>query len=203
LKALILIDLQNDFMPWGSVGIEKSNEIIPLANQIMEHFNLVVASQDWHPADHKSFAANHPWRMPGQVIDLHGIPQLLWTMHCVQHSFGAELVNGLNANRISKIFQKGVNSGVDSYSIFFENDHKNSSGLEDYLKSHKVKEIFIMGLTTDFGVKYSALDAVQLGFKTNVIIDGCQWFDLENVEKTLNELKIENIQIINADDLRY
>ena len=106
MKALILVDLQNDFMPWGSVGIEKSDEIIPLANQLMEQFDLIVASQDWHPAIHKSFAANHPWRMPGQIVDLNGIPQLLWTMHCVQESFGAEMVAELNLSKISKIIKK-------------------------------------------------------------------------------------------------
>ena len=204
MKALILVDLQNDFLPWGSIPIEDSEELIPIANQLLEQFDIIVASQDWHPANHKCFAANHPWRMPGQVIDVNGIPQMLWTIHCVQDNFGAEFVSDLNTYKISKIIRKGTNIEVDSYSVFFENDHKKSNGLEEYLKINKIDEVYIMGLTADFGVKYTALDAVRLGFKTKVIIDGCRWYDSKdkNKEQTLNEMKIKGIQIIKLDELK-
>ncbi len=204
LKALILVDLQNDFMPWGSVPIEGSDEVIPLANRLMDQFELIVASQDWHPANHKCFAANHPWRMPGQVIEINGNAQLLWTMHCVQESFGAELGIELDIDKISKIFKKGTNIEMDSYSAFFENDPKKSNGLDEYLKQEKVDEIFIIGLMTDFGVKQTAEDAVKLGFKTNVIIDGCRWYDYskENIEKSISEMKNEGVKIIHSSHLK-
>ena len=204
MKALILIDLQNDFMSWGSVPIEGSDEVIPLANRLMEQFDLVLASQDWHPANHNCFAANHPWRMPGQVIEIDDNIQLLWTMHCVQESFGAELGVELDTDKISKIFRKGTNAGMDSYSVFFENNHKKSNGLDEYLKTQQVDEIFIIGIMTDFGVKQTAKDAVKLGYQTNVIIDGCRWYDSskENIEKTISEMKRDGVKIIHSDDLK-
>ena len=203
MKALILIDIQNDFMPWGSVGIEKSDEIIPMANLLIEQFDLVVASQDWHPANHQSFAANHPWRKPGQIIEINGKPQLLWTMHCVQDTLGAELVDALEKEKISKIIQKGSSSEVDSYSAFFENYHKKSSDLEAYLKGKQVEEVFIMGLAAEFGVKYTATDAVEFGFKTSVISDACRWFDpsYENIDNSIKEMKSQGIQLIQSADL--
>ena len=204
MKALILIDLQNDFMPWGSAGVEKSDEIIPLANQLMEKFDLIVASQDWHPADHKSFAANHPWRMPGQIVTVNDHLQLLWTMHCVRDSFGAELVDGLKAENISKIIRKGKNLEFDGYSAFLEKKDGKISVLSTFLKQNKVEEVYIMGLMTEFGVKHTAIDAVHFGFKTNVILDGCCWFDSneENIISTIKELQKNGVQFLNSDDLK-
>lgn len=204
MKALILVDLQNDFMPWGSVGAPDADEIIPIANRLMEFFDLVVASQDWHPINHISFAANHPWRMPGRVIELGGVSQLLWTMHCVEHSFGAELATGLNTGKIPKVIKKGTNPNVDCYGVFFENDGKSSTGLEDFLKKESVDEVFVLGPAADFGVKFTALDAIRLGFKTTVILDGCRWLDsdVKNIEKTLEELKSKGVQIIHSDELK-
>ena len=198
MRALILIDIQNDFMPWGSVGIEKSDEVIPIANSLMEQFDLVIATQDWHPANHKCFAANHPWRLPGQVMEINGLPQLLWTIHCVQDSLGAELVNELATDKVLKIIQKGTNLEVDSYSAFFENDRLKSNGLEEYLKEKGIKEVFITGLAAEFGVKHSAIHAAQLGLKTNVIIDACRWSDAskENINKNVSEMESSHINIV-------
>lgn len=204
MRALILVDFQNDFMPWGSVGAPNADEIIPIANRLMEHFDLVVASQDWHPINHKSFAANHPWRLPGREIELGGNTQLLWTMHCVEHSFGAELVTELNPGNISKIIKKGTNPDVDCYGVFLENDGKKPTGLEDYLKKESVDEVFVMGPAAEFGVKQTALDAIRLGFRANVILDGCRWLDtdVKNIEKTLEELKSKGVQIIHSYELK-
>ena len=119
MKALILVDIQVDFCPGGALAVEGGNEVIPIANDLMDHFDLVIATQDYHPANHGSFAANHPWRKPGQVIDLHGLPQVLWPIHCVQGSFGSEFAPGLNTKKINAVFPKGTDPDIDSYSGFF------------------------------------------------------------------------------------
>ena len=203
MRALILSDLQNDFMPWGSLGIEKSDEIIPIANKLMEQFDLVIAAMDWHPANHQSFAANHPWRLPGQIMEIDGKSQKLWTIHCVHDTLGAELANGLSTVKIIRFVKKGRERSIESYGAFCENDPEMRDNLVTFLKDNKVESIFVLGTLADFGVKYTAIDATRQEFKTNVIIDACRWFDPsnENVEKTLNELKNKGVKIINSTEL--
>lgn len=188
MKALILVDLQNDFCSLGALEVPNGNEVIPLANQLMPHFDLVIATQDWHPGDHGSFAANHPWRKLGQVIELNGLSQILWPIHCVQNSFGAEFVDELETEKINKIFPKGTDSGIDSYSGFFDNGHRNSTGLGDYLKEKDVKEVFVMGLAADYCVKFTALDAIGLGFKTYLIEDATRGVNIQE-DDTRNAFK--------------
>lgn len=202
-KALILVDLQNDFCPFGALAVAEGDQIIPIANNLMEQFDIVVATQDWHPANHGSFAANHPWRKPGQVIDLNGLQQILWPIHCVQNSFGAEFVKDLNTDKITKIFPKGTDPEIDSYSGFFDNGHRKATGLGDYLKAQSVEEVFVLGLATDYCVKFTALDAVELGFKTNLVIDASRGVNLHegDVDKAVEEMKSKGVQLINSNEV--
>ena len=197
-KALILVDLQNDFCPGGALAVAEGDQLIPMANALMPHFDLVLATQDWHPANHGSFAANHPWRKPGQVIDLDGLPQVLWPIHCVEESFGAEFVKGLNLEGINKVFRKGNKPNIDSYSGFFDNGKRQSTGLGDYLRAESVEAVYVMGLATDYCVKYTALDAKSLGFDTFLIYDACRGVNLQpnDVELALAELEAAGVVLV-------
>ncbi len=177
-KALILVDLQNDFLPGGALAVPQGDEVIAVANLLQLHFDRVVATQDWHPADHGSFAANHQGKQPGQLIELGGQPQILWPAHCIQGSPGAELAPGLERPKIEKVFFKGVDTQVDSYSAFYDNAAKRSTGLGEYLRRTGVGEVYVMGLATDYCVQFSVIDAVKLGFVTHVVEDGCRGVDL-------------------------
>jgi nicotinamidase/pyrazinamidase len=145
------------------------NQVIPIVNSLVECFDLVLATQDWHPANHGSFAANHPNRQPGDVIELNGIEQVLWPVHCVQGSPGAEFSTQLRAEYFAKTFRKGIDPGIDSYSGFFDNAGKRSTGLAEYLRERRLDELFICGLATDYCVKFSALDSIDSGIRTHVI----------------------------------
>jgi nicotinamidase/pyrazinamidase len=177
--ALILVDLQNDFLPGGALAVPDGDAVIPIANQVQQAFDLIVATQDWHPRDHGSFAANHPGKKIGDVVDLSGLPQILWPVHCVQNTRGAEFVAGLRTNRITMVFRKGTDPGIDSYSTFFDNAHRRSTRLADYLRGQGVREVAILGLATDYCVKFSVLDARELGFDVRVIEDGCRGVNLK------------------------
>src|SRR4051812_1540671 len=166
MNALILVDLQNDFVPGGALAVPEGDSIIPLINQLQPRFDIVIATQDWHPADHGSFAANHPGRRVHEVIDLAGLPQVLWPVHCVQNTPGAALVSSLDTSRIARVFQKGTDPAIDSYSGFFDNGHRKSTGLGDFLRDQGVKRVYVCGLATDYCVEFTALDAKQLGFDT-------------------------------------
>ncbi len=179
MKALIIVDMQNDFCPGGALPVRDGNMIVPVINDLMKTFDLVVATQDWHPKDHGSFASNHGKKL-GEMIVLNGQDQILWSDHCVQGTPGAEFVKGLDERMIAKVFQKGMDKGVDSYSGFFDNGHKNATGLGDYLKQQKVAEVHVVGLATDYCVKFTALDAVGLGFKTFLITDACKGVNLSD-----------------------
>lgn len=203
MHTLILVDLQNDFCPGGNLEVPNGDEVIPVANKIMPYFDLIVASKDWHPANHLSFAANHPWRRPGQVIDLNGQPQILWPMHCVQESFGAEFVKDLQTDTISKIVYKGTDPEIDSYSAFFDNARKRSTGLGEYLQEQGVQEVYVMGLATDYCVKFTVLDAIDLGFKVILISDGCRGINLEkgDVDKALQEMEEKGASLVTSEEL--
>lgn len=203
MKALLLIDLQIDFCPGGALEVKEGDQVIPIANALMEEFDLIVATQDWHPADHGSFAANHPWRKPGQVIDLHGLQQVLWPIHCVQGSFGAKFHPTLNETGITKVFVKGTDPTIDSYSGFFDNGHRKATGLGDYLKEQGVSEVFVMGLATDYCVKFTALDAIELGFETHLIEDASRGVNLQegDVAKAVADMKSKGVKIIQSSSL--
>ncbi len=203
MKALILVDLQNDFCPGGALAVPEGDTLIPIANMLMSKFELVIATQDWHPANHGSFAANHPWRKPGQIIELNGLKQILWPIHCVQESFGASFTNGLDITKIHKIFQKGTDKDIDSYSGFFDNGHKKDTGLGEYLKAKSITEVYVMGLATDYCVKFTSIDAHNLGFKTYLIEDASRGVNLKegDVEKAVEEMKKLGISIIQSHEI--
>ena len=178
MRALILVDLQNDFLSGGSLAVPDGNAVIDVANAVQLRFPLVVCTQDWHPADHLSFASQHPGKRPGDQIDLNGLPQTLWPDHCVQDTQGAEFAPGLDRQRVEAVFQKGTDRHVDSYSTFFDNAHRRDTGLGDFLTGRGVDEVWLLGLATDYCVRFSAQDALSLGFGTHVIEDGCRAVDL-------------------------
>lgn len=204
MKALILVDLQYDFCPHGALPVEGGDQLIPIANKLMPYFDLVLATQDWHPANHGSFAANHPWRKPGQVIELNGLSQVLWPIHCVQGSFGAEFLQELNTDKIDRVFQKGTDAGIDSYSGFFDNGHKNSTGLGDFLQEKDVKEVYVMGLAADYCVKFTALDSIGLGFDTYLISDATKGVNINpnDVEDAFQEMKEQGIRFITSKEIQ-
>ena len=178
MKTLLLVDLQNDFMPGGPLAVPGGDQIIPIINQLIPKFPLVVASQDWHPANHLSFAVNHPGKKVGEVILLDDIEQILWPVHCVRDTNGAEFVANLNKKPIEKVFHKGTDERIDSYSAFFDNSRRKSTGLADFLRSSGVEELYIAGVATDYCVLYTVLDAIELGFKVCVITDACKAINL-------------------------
>ncbi len=200
MKALILVDLQNDFVPGGALPVPEGDKVAPIANRLQQLFELVVATQDWHPADHGSFAANHPGKKPGDVIELNGLQQVLWPVHCVQETHGAEFVPGFQRQRIAQVFHKGVDPEIDSYSGFHDNAHRRATGLGDFLKSKGVDEVFIAGLATDYCVRFSAMDAVVLGFKTHVILDACRGVNLKpgDVDEALTAIKNAGVTLMQS-----
>jgi nicotinamidase/pyrazinamidase len=191
MNALILVDLQNDFLPGGALPVPQGDEVIPLTNELQQRFDLVLATKDWHPPDHGSFATNHRGKEPGDRIILDGIEQILWPGHCVQNTHGAEFAAAFDTSRIARVFHKGTEPQIDSYSTFFDNAHRRHTGLAHYLEKRGIKDIYLMGLALDYCVKYSALDARQLGLNTHVIVDGCRGIGLEpgDIERALDEMK--------------
>jgi nicotinamidase/pyrazinamidase len=179
-SALIVVDLQNDFLPGGPLAVKEGDTIIPMINDLVHHqFDVKVATKDWHPKDHGSFASSHN-KKPGEIILLEGIEQILWPEHCIQGTKGSEFATGWDTNQIERIFYKGIDKTSDSYSTFFDNGHRRTTGLADYLKSKKISDIYIAGLATDYCVKYSVLDARRLGFNTYVITDACRGVNLKS-----------------------
>jgi nicotinamidase/pyrazinamidase len=203
MNALLVVDIQNDFLPGGALAVPDGDKVIPIANRLVECFDLIMATQDWHPANHGSFAANHPNRCPGEIIDLNGIMQVLWPVHCVQGSPGATFSPQLSTDRFAKVFRKGTDPGIDSYSSFFDNARKRSTGLSDYLQERKVDELFICGLATDYCVKYSALDSTSLGIRTSVIEDACRGVNLrpDDSKTAIAEMRKAGAFIINSAEL--
>jgi nicotinamidase/pyrazinamidase len=203
MKALIIVDIQNDFLPGGALAVKEGEKVIPVINQLMRApFDLIVATQDWHPADHGSFAKTHG-KAIGEHVLLDGIDQILWPVHCVQESKGAELSNSLHTKLIQKTIRKGTDKNIDSYSTFFDNEHRKSTGLSQFLKDQGVDEVYLAGLATDYCVKYSALDALKLGFKTHVIADACRAVNLrpDDGEKALQEIREAGGEVIHSKDV--
>ena len=202
-KALILVDIQNDFLPGGALAVDRGDEIIGIVNKAMQYFHHVIATKDWHPADHASFASQHEGKNPGEFIELDGLDQVLWPDHCVKGSPGAEFAPALDVSKITKIIKKGLDRKVDSYSAFFDNAHRNDTGLNDYLRSIKVNDLYLSGLATDYCVKYSALDSVNLGFKTSIIIEGVRGVELNagDCEAAIDEMKAAGVKVISIRDL--
>lgn len=201
MKALLVVDIQNDFLEGGSLEVKNGNAIIPLVNKIQNQFDVVVATQDWHPATHKSFATNHEGKQPFEMIDLNGLPQVLWPNHCVQGSFGAEFHSDLNTQNIQAIFRKGTDIEVDSYSGFYDNGKRNSTGLHGFLTELQVTEVYVCGLVADYCVFYTAKDAANLGYKTFVIEDATKYIDEANYLKAKQEMLDLGIEFVQSQDV--
>jgi nicotinamidase/pyrazinamidase len=179
MRALILVDIQNDFCTGGALAVPQGEAVVPIANRLMSLADVVVATQDWHPADHGSFAANHPGRKLFELADLGGLPQVLWPAHCMQWTGGAQFHPELDTRRITRVFPKGTDPEIDSYSGFFDNGQRKATGLGDWLKAQRVEEVLVCGLATDYCVKATAIDAVRLGFRTTLVEDACRGVGLQ------------------------
>ena len=195
-NCLIIVDLQNDFLPGGALAVPNGNEVIPFINSIQEQYDLVVATQDWHPANHGSFAANHQGRMQGEVIDLNGLQQRLWPIHCVQNSFGANFSEKLKMDTVEKVFVKGTDPAIDSYSGFFDNGKLQSTELNNYLKSQGVGVVTIVGLAADYCVKFTAIDAAELGYGVEVLKQGTRAVNIKPTDFEQSILEMESLGII-------
>ena len=200
MKALILVDIQNDFLPGGALAVPDGDAVIPVANKLQSAFPVVVATQDWHPANHGSFAASHPGKKVFEQIELNGLPQTLWPVHCVQNTTGAELARALVRERIAKVFPKGTDPNIDSYGGLFDNGHRRSTGLGEWLKAQRVTEVFVCGLATDYCVKFTALDAAKMGFKTHLIEDASRGVNLrpDDVRNAIEEMKRAGVVVMQS-----
>lgn len=201
--ALILVDIQNDFCPGGALAVPEGDQVVPIANRLAARFETVVATQDWHPADHGSFAANHPGRKVGELIELAGLTQVLWPVHCVQKTHGAALVQALDQSPIDEIFHKGTDPLIDSYSGFYDNGHRKRTGLSAWLQAAGIGEVYVMGLATDYCVKFTALDAVREGFRTHLIVDACRGVNLQpgDDERAVREMAARGVSLIQSNEL--
>jgi nicotinamidase/pyrazinamidase len=200
MRALILVDLQYDFMPGGALAVARGDETVAIAERLLPHFSTIVATQDWHPKQHTSFAVNNPGTKPGDVIDVGGIPQVMWPAHCVQGTHGAELHAGLDRARITEVFRKGTDPAIDSYSGFFDNGHKKATGLAEWLAARWIKQVYVMGLATDYCVKYTALDARQLGFEVWLVEDGCRAVELSpgDGERAVTAMRQAGVTVVES-----
>ncbi len=184
IDALILVDIQNDFCPGGSLAVKEGDAVVPVVNELQKHFALVVATKDWHPVGHSSF-------------------ETLWPPHCVQETAGAEFVAELETSRIARTFLKGTDMEIDSYSGFFDNEHKRATGLGDYLQERGVTGVTVVGLATDYCVKFTALDAISLGFNTTLIADACRGVEVNegDTARAIAEMSAAGVNIIESRQL--
>ena len=177
-QALIVIDVQKDFCPGGALEVPQGDAIVTGINTLMATADAVILTQDWHPAGHSSFASSHAGKSPYDMIDMPYGPQVLWPDHCIQGSVGAQFHPDLQIDRADLILRKGYNPDIDSYSAFFENDHRTPTGLEGYLRTRGIEKLTLVGLATDFCVNFSAVDAAKLGFEVTVQAALCRAIDL-------------------------
>lgn len=205
MKALLLVDIQNGFCPGGNLPVAHGDEVVPVANRLIEDggYDVVVASQDWHPANHGSFASQHPGKKPFDMGELSGQPQVMWPDHCVQGTSDAEFHPDLDLVSVDYIQQKGENPAVDSYSAFRDNDQAAVTGLAGYLRAQQVTELDVCGLATDYCVKFSALDALDMlpGVKVRFIEDASRGIDPEDVKAAIAEMKSKGIGIVTSTEI--
>jgi len=201
MKTLIIVDAQYDFMPGGSLEVKDGDKIVPTINNILDEFDLIVATQDWHPKGHSSFASSHTGKKPFDKIEWKGSEQVLWPDHCVQGSKGARIHADLQANTIEAIFRKGTNPEIDSYSGFFDNDHEKSTGLAGYLKEKTATELYFCGLAADICVYFTLKDAIKEGFKVHLIEDATCPLDAGTFAEQLKELKAEGVKIMKSREV--
>ena len=198
MNALILVDIQNDFMPGGPLAVPEGNEIIPLVNELQDSFSLVVATQDWHPRNHKSFASNHEDKKTFQTIMLHGLEQVLWPDHCIQSTEGAQLHPSLDLKKVEGIFRKGMDAEIDSYSAYYDNGYKKSTGLAGYLRERKIQKVYVCGLAADYCVYYTAKDSLKENFETYIIEDATRAIDANGFVKAKENILANGGKIIKS-----
>lgn len=202
MKALLVIDIQNDFCPGGALAVPGGNLIVPVVNKLINSFGTVIQTQDWHPADHSSFASSHQKKNPYEMIQMDYGDQVLWPDHCVQGSTGADFHPDLITDKSEVIIRKGFRRDIDSYSTFFENDQKTPTGLSGYLRERGITELYTVGLATDFCVKWSVLDGIKEGFKMHLVEDAVRGIDLNgSLELALKEMKEIGAQFTTSEDL--
>jgi len=203
MRALIVVDVQNDFCPGGSLAVPDGDAVVAIANALMPRFSLVVATQDWHPAGHGSFASVHTGRASGDVIELGGVQQVLWPDHCVQDTPGASFHSALDVAVIDHVVRKGTDPGIDSYSAFFDNGHAKDTGLAAFLEQRCAEELVVLGLATDYCVKATVLDALGLGFGVTVMRDGCRAVEVAegDAERAFKEMRSAGARVITSAEL--
>ena len=197
-EAFLIVDLQYDFMPGGALGVKGGDEIIPIINQLVGRFDYTVVSQDYHPEGHVSFAETHGKKV-GEKIDVNGFEEELWPVHCVEHTHGASLVKELKKDHIDRYFHKGTDLNIDSYSAFFDKNREHETGLDNFLREKGVTTLYVAGLTTDFCVKFSVLDALELGYEVIVIKNGCR--SIHEDKQALEEMKEAGAKIVTSECL--
>lgn len=203
MKALVVVDLQNDFLPGGALAVKDGFSIMPVINQLLEFpFDLILGTKDWHPTDHTSFAISHGKKDHDQ-IQVNGCLLHLWPIHCVQGTYGAEFSDRWNFHKIKKEFHKGTQKNGDSFSVFYDDPLHHTTGLHEYLQDKEIKDLYFAGLTTEYCIKYSVLDAVKLGYHTYVIIDACKPINVKigDEKKAIQEMLEAGAQIINSKNL--
>ena len=201
MRTLIIVDAQLDFLPGGALAVPGGNRIIPLINKFLPEFELVVATQDWHPAIHKSFAVNHPGKKEFETIDLNGLEQKLWPPHCVQGTSGAEFHKELKMNSVEAIFRKGMDAEIDSYSAFYDNGHKKSTGLAGYLREKKAQDLYFCGLAGDICVYFTLMDALKEGFQATLIQDAAVPLFEEDYQKAKASIIAKGGRIVSSEEL--
>ncbi len=200
--ALLVIDVQNDFIPGGQLPVPEGDHIVPLINRLARQFKQVVIAQDWHPAGHASFASSHPGHQPYDVIELPYGEQTLWPEHCVQATYGAELHPELDLPHAQLIIRKGCNPDIDSYSAFLEADRRTTTGLSGYLKERGIDTVYMVGLALDFCVMYSALDARAAGFNAFVVLDACRAIDMNgSLAAAMDRMQGAGVGLIQSTEL--
>lgn len=201
MKTLVIIDMQNDFIPGGALAVPGGDEIISLINRLQEKFDLVIATQDWHPEAHASFAESHPGKEEFESIDLNGTDQILWPVHCVQNTEGAKFHRYLKTARIETIFRKGTDPEIDSYSGFYDNAHLKSTGLAGHLREKEVEELYFCGLAAEYCVYFSVKDALREGFKAVLIEDATRALDADEFKKAKEDILEKGGKIITSDEI--
>ncbi len=199
MKALIIVDVQRDFLPGGALPVPEGDAVIPVLNRIQARYPLVALTQDWHPPDHLSFASQYPGHRPFDRIQLEGLDQVLWPDHCVWNSPGAALAETLDTGRAAAIFRKGMDRRVDSYSGFFDNGRRRKTGLAEWLRGLGVTEVHVGGLAADYCVAYTARDAAELGFDVVVLEDATRPISAQGFEQIAAELRQRGVRIAPSD----
>lgn len=201
MKTLVIVDVQNDFMPGGSLPVTGADRIIPVINQLQDHFDLIIATQDWHPQNHTSFASNHAGKNPFEKTLIGRMEETLWPDHCVQGTPGAEFTSGMETNKIAVIFRKGMNPSVDSYSGFYDNHRKVSTGLSGYLKEKGISKVYFCGLAADICVYFTIKDALNEGFSARLIEDASHPLNAAEYEILKKELVVKGVKIVYSKDI--